>query len=55
MRQGPDYTQYVETDEKGRLVITVPLELAEDFEGSSAVVFHVDKDGTITLKVFDLA
>lgn len=53
MRQGPTYDQYVD-DKEGQLSIRIPLELYEDFEGASCVHFIDNKDGTFTLKVFDI-
>jgi len=53
MRQGPNYSQPCFYDDHGRLVITVPLELVEDFEGCSCVRFHDNGDGSFHLKIFD--
>ena len=57
MRQGPTYAQRFEYEpgEFGRPIITVPLEVVEDFENCECVRWTDNGDGTFTLKVYDLA
>lgn len=52
MRQGNDFHQRCERDNNGRLIITVPLELTEEFEDSEFVVFHAHGNGYFRLKPF---
>lgn len=55
MRHGPNYTMRFDYDDiSGNPIIYVPLELEDDFAGSSAVRWTDNGDGTFTLKVFDL-
>lgn len=49
MRQGPEYSQWVDLSDNGGFHIRIPLELGEDFEGCSHVTFKDNRDGTYTI------
>ncbi len=49
MRQGPDYSQYVDRDSYGQAHLRLPLELENEWENMSYVTWHDNGDGTYTL------
>lgn len=49
MRQGPDYGQWVDRDEKGDARLRLPMELEDDWIGMRTVRWHDNGDGTYTL------
>lgn len=51
MRQGPDYRMQVRREEHPSVYI--PYELMEEFEDVKVVSWRKNKDGTITLTLYD--
>lgn len=49
MRQGPDYSQHVDRDEKGNVSFRPPLEIVEDIGDAKVAVWHDNGDGSYTI------
>lgn len=49
MRQGPDYNQWVDRNDKDEISIRLPLELEEEWKNAKSVLWRDNGDGTYTL------